>query len=243
MDANDKRTRSQLTLPDNILQIPSRSPLKDARIALRNNLVYDDENQDTDDEILLSPKKTFPKRSASPTASNEIFAERQHKRLKHDIDSLRDAENVEAKPTHSRHASEPQARQLSPRDFPSKSATAAASRAQSVPLAANAVPRIDFLEMLSSPRRPLSRSRSPIKDGLQILQLPNANEAPLVVAQDPSLSSISEVPMTTPSVERPSFMDEPMSPLSSIEDSPPPTTPPEIVPDAVVRKNSFYISY
>src|SRR3984957_5320660 len=70
-NSDSKRTRSQLALPDRILNLPlTRSPLKDARIALRNQfqpLLHTpereaskgtvDEANDSDDEILLSPRK------------------------------------------------------------------------------------------------------------------------------------------------------------------------------------------
>ncbi|KDR75739.1 hypothetical protein GALMADRAFT_248407 [Galerina marginata CBS 339.88] len=88
---SEKRTRSQLTLPDNILHIPDRSPLKDARTALRNHTVTTDtcspskrDSDDTDDELLLSPGKNEThmkangnsKRSASPPPNDEYFSPR-----------------------------------------------------------------------------------------------------------------------------------------------------------------------
>lgn len=126
----DKRTRSQLTLPDNVLQL-HRSPLKDARTALRNHhspgtIGGDAECEETDDEILLSPKKTksqmaSAKRSASPPpldeySSKDIGDSRQLKRAKRDDSTTgggsSDAENVNSTvnhphATHSRHFSEP----------------------------------------------------------------------------------------------------------------------------------------
>ncbi len=75
----DKRTRSQLTLPDNIYQhLPlSRSPLKDARIALRNqseppvsSWLNEGVEDESEDELLLSPTKSA-KRSASPSRDAE----------------------------------------------------------------------------------------------------------------------------------------------------------------------------
>ena len=101
--APERRTRSQLTLPDDILQIPERSPLKGARTALRVNahnatpaLPSGDESDDTDDELLLSPKKqekpsSSSKRSASPPPLNGYASRsgssegRELKRAKRDL--------------------------------------------------------------------------------------------------------------------------------------------------------------
>ncbi|CAA7259035.1 unnamed protein product [Cyclocybe aegerita] len=83
----ERRTRSQLTLPDNIIQkLSQRSPLKDARTALRNHTTGAGESEtqkleddSTDDELLLSPGKNKidmkstqrSKRSASPPPQDE----------------------------------------------------------------------------------------------------------------------------------------------------------------------------
>ncbi|KAF8897084.1 hypothetical protein CPB84DRAFT_1781523 [Gymnopilus junonius] len=74
----ERRTRSQLTLPDEILQIPEFSPLKGARTALRNNAhnLTPSPSDDSDDELLLSPGKhgkqsSSSKRSASPPPQDE----------------------------------------------------------------------------------------------------------------------------------------------------------------------------
>ncbi|KAK0226135.1 hypothetical protein IW262DRAFT_1359924 [Armillaria fumosa] len=74
----DKRTRSQLILPDNIYErLPlSRSPLKDARTALRNQSEppvpswLNEGVDESEDEILLSPTKSA-KRAASPSRDAE----------------------------------------------------------------------------------------------------------------------------------------------------------------------------
>ncbi|KAJ3502554.1 hypothetical protein NLJ89_g8835 [Agrocybe chaxingu] len=84
---SERRTRSQLTLPDDIIQkLSQRSPLKDARTALRNHAAGDGEpesqkleDDSTDDELLLSPGKNKigmqstqrSKRSASPHPQDE----------------------------------------------------------------------------------------------------------------------------------------------------------------------------
>ncbi|KAF8967932.1 hypothetical protein BDZ97DRAFT_2073318 [Flammula alnicola] len=124
---SEKRTRSQLTLPDNILQIPNRSPLKDARTALRNHTVTHDAcsspaDDTDDDELLLSPGKsetqmktaTKLKRSASPPLQDEYSPlsgssseARELKRLRRDglseEDNKSDIENVKARfPSHQR---------------------------------------------------------------------------------------------------------------------------------------------
>ncbi|KAG6900710.1 hypothetical protein C0993_003736 [Termitomyces sp. T159_Od127] len=87
----EKRTRSQLALPDDLLlQLSQGSPLKDARTALRhfNTAIEPDTKdraetvQETDDESLLSPGKPVPalrtaKRSVSPSPGDEYVVRRQ----------------------------------------------------------------------------------------------------------------------------------------------------------------------
>lgn len=131
---SEKRTRSQLTLPDNILQLPQRSPLKDARIALRNNApnladsaldMCVETTEETDDELLLTSRKPnartnfSTKRSASPplqdeysTRSDSPLEGRELKRLKRDLNTERDI-NTSVHPTSSNHTrshSQPNAR-------------------------------------------------------------------------------------------------------------------------------------
>ncbi|KAF9565564.1 hypothetical protein CPC08DRAFT_704545 [Agrocybe pediades] len=106
-----RRTRSQLTLPDNILQIPDRSPMKDARNALRsqaaagtNSRPSQKASDSTEDELLLSPGKpksltksaVSSKRSASPPPEDEYNHRssspsdgRELKRVKRDTGSSR----------------------------------------------------------------------------------------------------------------------------------------------------------
>ncbi|KAG6861163.1 hypothetical protein C0995_003172 [Termitomyces sp. Mi166 len=81
----EKRTRSQLTLPDDLLfQLSRGSPLKDARTAIRHNNSrtetatsnHEEIVEETDDELLLSPGKPIPttrttKRSVSPPPGDE----------------------------------------------------------------------------------------------------------------------------------------------------------------------------
>lgn len=78
--SGDKRTRSQLTLPALDPSTLGRSPLKDARLALRNTsnsqvqpeassklrtVIMDGDATDGDDEILLSPRKLVASTSRS----------------------------------------------------------------------------------------------------------------------------------------------------------------------------------
>jgi hypothetical protein len=115
MSVTSKRTRSQLAVPDGILQLPlSRSPLKDARSVILNNLQrhsvpppdLETERDDMEvvgdseeDEILLSPHKkhrtgpsgTRAKRSSSPISdrmhSTNSGGGREHKRRRRDSSS------------------------------------------------------------------------------------------------------------------------------------------------------------
>ncbi|KAG6816582.1 hypothetical protein H0H87_004882 [Tephrocybe sp. NHM501043] len=78
----EKRTRSQLTIPDDLLlQLSQGSPLKDARTAMRQNTnsasnFNEEIVEETDDELLLSPGKPIEtmrttKRSVSPPPGDE----------------------------------------------------------------------------------------------------------------------------------------------------------------------------
>ncbi|KAK7057512.1 BRCT domain-containing protein [Favolaschia claudopus] len=107
IDTVKRVTRSQLPLPDSHLSL-NRSPLKEARIAQRNQSqpppeVSPDDGGDTDDEILLSPGKNRQfnaqvnansKRSASPPPTDEYnntdapLDGRELKRLKWDAEEM-----------------------------------------------------------------------------------------------------------------------------------------------------------
>lgn len=72
----EKRTRSQLALPDDILKILQTSPMKDARrtqTAARGAIKSSDEMED---KIILSPRKRLgrSKRSATPEPEDEYSA-------------------------------------------------------------------------------------------------------------------------------------------------------------------------
>ena len=119
---SEKRTRSQITLPDDILQVSQRSPLKDARSALRNHTTPTDtriptkviSDGATDDELLLSPRKDASstrvphrsKRSASPPPENgqsprSSLDERDSKRIKRDTSPEKlNIENTDIIPLH-----------------------------------------------------------------------------------------------------------------------------------------------
>ncbi|KAG5640315.1 hypothetical protein DXG03_009256 [Asterophora parasitica] len=86
---SDKRTRSQLTLPDALLfQLPQGSPMKNAQTAAKNNndtgpsmdvRTRVETPEETDDELLLSPRKVVTttrtsKRSVSPPPEDEYSA-------------------------------------------------------------------------------------------------------------------------------------------------------------------------
>ncbi|KAK0241571.1 hypothetical protein EDD85DRAFT_934491 [Armillaria nabsnona] len=119
----DKRTRSQLTLPDNIYQrLPlSRSPLKDARTALRNqseppvsSWLNEGVEDESEDELLLSPTKSA-KRSASPsrdaeyssnTAALSEFPALKRPRRDYGAVGNSDSENVNMPSSPNRHFAE-----------------------------------------------------------------------------------------------------------------------------------------
>ncbi|KAF8070783.1 hypothetical protein FPV67DRAFT_1412813 [Lyophyllum atratum] len=134
----ERRTRSQVTLPDQLLfQLSQGSPLKDARTALRNsNHTYAEPLNDTrvesaeetDDELLLSPGKVPPtartnKRSVSPPLQDQYTSQpdspskgRELKRLKRDEDggttrvgeSSKDPITFAPRSLHSRSLSQPE---------------------------------------------------------------------------------------------------------------------------------------
>ena len=69
----ERRTRSQLALPDDILKISQRSPMKDAKKARSATRGDNGALDDTEDELLLSPRKREgrSKRSATPEPQDE----------------------------------------------------------------------------------------------------------------------------------------------------------------------------
>jgi len=184
--SSEKRTRSQLSLPDDILILPERSPMKDARIALRNYTtnVRPEGSAESDDELLLSPGKdsqsrtsSVHKRSASPPLRDEYASRpdspsngRALKRIKREAVTTSE---IRPTSTHSRSASQPNlgntsyaksgvsqrlASPLITSPLPSK------DRAHSVPIFSPSfpAPHIDLRNPPPSPRR--ARSRSPSKE-------------------------------------------------------------------------------
>ncbi|KAK0212627.1 hypothetical protein DFS33DRAFT_1283235 [Desarmillaria ectypa] len=169
----DKRTRSQLTLPDDIYQhLPlSRSPLKDARTALRNqseppvpSWLNEGVEDESEDEILLSPTKAKSvKRSASPSrdadySSNIVsFSEfSTFKRPRRDDDAIGNgkSENVNMPSSPNRHFAELNL------GSPGRVGNGSPSKASLTPRRALSVPptfpSIDLRNAPSSPNKPRS---------------------------------------------------------------------------------------
>ncbi|KAG6866388.1 hypothetical protein C0991_004671 [Blastosporella zonata] len=128
MASSERRTRSQLTIPDDLLlQLSQGSPLKDARTALRQNAEiarhFDEEMvEETDDELLLSPGKPIKtmrttKRSVSPPPGDEYTFRpnspsngRELKRTKLDADVVPPLHDNTTRPrsAHTRSLSQPE---------------------------------------------------------------------------------------------------------------------------------------
>lgn len=83
--SNSKRTRSQLLLPQFDFDI-GRSPLKDARMAIRNHRESLETvavpSSNDNDGTLVSSAKSASKRPSSPTKNAELLRERELKRAK-----------------------------------------------------------------------------------------------------------------------------------------------------------------
>src|SRR5258708_913244 len=87
-----KRTRSQLALRDDILKIPQGSPMKDAKKARTAPRSANNSLDETEDELLLSPRKREgrSKRSVTPEPQDEYSpafgspSGRELKRVKRD---------------------------------------------------------------------------------------------------------------------------------------------------------------
>lgn len=94
----DRRTRSQITLSDDVLKVPEHSPMKKARNVARLHSEPPDDRRivyDSEDELLSSSRPPHPsssKRSVSPPAMNEYghgalnaTTGRHSKRMKWDV--------------------------------------------------------------------------------------------------------------------------------------------------------------
>ncbi|KAK1232158.1 hypothetical protein PQX77_004706 [Marasmius sp. AFHP31] len=186
----DRRTRSHLVLPDSALQL-DRSPLKEARTALRNQVevveqVVEAEDSD-EDPILLSPKKTgnSNKRSLESPQTSLVQINSRFKRLKSEPYPDIPRVDTNGRPSHTRHGSEttvtaakkpltkhsaPPSVSKKPSSFGSSENQAGFSpskpRAMSVPVFPTSLPSfpaIDLRHPPPSPTRSRSRSRSPSK--------------------------------------------------------------------------------
>ncbi|KII95747.1 hypothetical protein PLICRDRAFT_48701 [Plicaturopsis crispa FD-325 SS-3] len=197
-----KRTRSQLNIPDFDYPL-ARSPLKDARTALRNRQpeplprdALDMVADDSEDEILLSPKKNTKKRPSSPIEPDRDSlpaspsAERQAKRAKRETPPTEDTENRRPPSSKRKNASSRTASASTSRNpftIAAGLATPSRNRAQSVPPPAgspNRVPRLD----LTSPMRSPSKTHEP---KLRFVSVPPveakaAEPAPVPFAPGPS---------------------------------------------------------
>ncbi|KAJ3737587.1 hypothetical protein DFJ43DRAFT_1148714 [Lentinula guzmanii] len=176
------RTRSQLTLPEAPIEL-SRSPLKDARLAVRNRSRLELEGVEADtkrlageNEIDLSPLKLGDKRSPSPATTDWPIL----KRFKTSPTGSDAEHSITQKPVHSRHFSDSNisAKARRKRSATSKPKSSSSSstrhqapavlpskkeRASSAPVfpSFRDVPRVDIRDFPTSPtRRPL-HSREP----------------------------------------------------------------------------------
>ncbi|KAJ3727178.1 hypothetical protein DFJ43DRAFT_1086707 [Lentinula guzmanii] len=177
------RTRSQLTLPEAPIEL-SRSPLKDARLAVRNTSRLELEGVEAEtkrlageNEIDLSQPKLGDKRSPSPAMTTGWPVPKRFKTSPTESDA---EHNITQKPVHSLHFSESNilAKARRKRSATSKPKSSSSSstrrqapavllskkeRASSAPVfpSFRGVPRVDIRDFPTSPtRRPL-HSREP----------------------------------------------------------------------------------
>ena len=177
--SGERRTRSQLVVPDHIMATANVSPYKQARQAVKQHPMAARKLQfDNTDETVLATdvgtseqlgQGTSSKRSASPEASEDrvtALEEREIKRAKLQGMSLDgqdvngDAEAPERAPhspgtkgkSHGRHASEPNP----PRPFAGPSEE---TRARSVPLLFPAVPKSPKIDFVSLHRESPTRAQ------------------------------------------------------------------------------------
>ncbi|KAH7926962.1 hypothetical protein BV22DRAFT_314848 [Leucogyrophana mollusca] len=228
-----KRTRSQLTIPDNILQLPlARSPLKDARFAARSysQLQVPESSEpkamdESEDDILLSPNKN--KRTSSATRPDDgpisPSTERNPKRAKIDpLPSLKLYSKDEgsltipdASPTTKRRSKRRAATAPASRKPHSSSAAVNAApsftfaqRAQSVPLSTEPVRHIDLQTILSSPTR--SPTKNIVNGGLHITPLPSMGEVP--PPSDDKVDAEMDVDTSSSSISMSYFTNTPLAP-------------------------------
>ena len=196
MSDHAKRTRSQLSLPDEFGDVHlGISPLKAARqewrkiVPVASPLVHVPPNggvNQCDDELLLSHHKDRPQKRTSPQpqeSSSENDAERQSKRLKKGH-----SEGDEPHHSHDLHSEESRVAETTqpsgPFDFsaitskdlhsPTGSSQQGASwtkRAQSVPLVSPSVPHRDLGQLMPSPQK--TAPVSPVRETLRFSSLPS----------------------------------------------------------------------
>ncbi|TFY52150.1 hypothetical protein EVG20_g10685, partial [Dentipellis fragilis] len=244
MSTVTKRTRSQLTLMDMGpgFQL-NRSPLKAARMAARSNTTasksepshlrnaVEDDNQESEDELLLSPKKSNPKkRSSSPFDQEHPFEEADAERASKKIKRDNDAENSQAPPS---------PKPLGPFDFaalsPKKPVFATHNqsndsprkRAQSVPpRSPSSVPHIDLRKVPASPQR--APSTSPQRPKLRFTSVPHDFEHPKPVDDDARMDVDEPSPASTRLNIFPPIGTHTLTPSHNIPPSP--VTPPAVTP-------------
>jgi len=192
-----KRTRSQLALPDDILKIPQDSPMKDAKKARTVPRGANNSLDETEDELLLSPRKREGKykRSVTPEPQDEYSpafgspsSGRELKRVRRD--TLEEGKGVDnkiiqynARISSETHLSVVKGKSRKHPAALSKKPTSTVSaspppsvyspmvspkgRAQSVPLFTTV--NLPRIDFRNLPPTPMrSRSSSPVKDKLRI---------------------------------------------------------------------------
>jgi hypothetical protein len=243
---NTKRTRSQLTLPALNHSVLGRSPLKDARSALRNasntqvqlqrphsklRIIGMDGEDEDEDEILLSPNKKAAYKNKNRKRPSEEFSrdenvDRESKR--HKMDSLpslvltsADAENI--------HPGSESSQQRKGHFDPERSMKLSSELqiARSVPpLPAHSppVPHLDLKTVFASPWR----SGSPVKNGSmlkpdakRVIQDTNTSVEPPANPRIPAPVFTAQIPqMQTPKKLVSDLVMGPMSPLTPLPPTP-----------------------
>lgn len=228
---NTKRTRSQLALPDFNFELLSRSPLKDARIALRTNIntasVEDHLDMEGELEVDAIPTRQA-KRPFSPLKDPLAPRERVLKKPKWDTS---DVENETASHILKSFPKKPSSTSSEP--SPKSTFTAPSHRrAKSVPVERyTPIRHLDLKRLSPSPWRSPSKS----KQKLKIATFPSMEtiqDNMLAESSKPSASQVAETaasaelsdggPSRTPPVHEDVNMSSP--PLS-----PPPTSPSELI--------------
>ncbi|KZT69712.1 hypothetical protein DAEQUDRAFT_250685 [Daedalea quercina L-15889] len=215
--ASSRRTRSQLALPAFDLNQLARSPLKDARQALRNNQSPQTNPGIADvDPRLFSPLHKQPKRPSSPFKDHGTY-ERDSKRARHD-DQREENQSPLLGPRRPPSASSIRESTV-PLDTPSKF-----RRAQSVPIWPSA-PLIDLNHIPRSPSKPspvLRIATLPI-EGVQPVQpvAPLTTQEPIAQLTLNNASSPAPIPPSTPEqTMAPTSPLTPLTPLSEVTDLP-----------------------